>query len=226
MSTTIGQILDNFFSPFSVESLWVMPETDNYTTIVRRWQPVIDAVNQAKANLAANCPLWKTSHKTSASWKPGKTDPPATDPNAYSIWVSSPPGTDPDTCRDAFIVYAGSVAARAAARALGGVIPPLTSIPLPTVQTWELYTCSIGSFGISATVDSIDCAAKTAKMNIWMYNVMSKKSFGRFASHPAFAASGMKNQYMWWNWSESHAWGSGSTAGGGPGGPGHGTVDW
>jgi hypothetical protein len=52
---TIGEILDEFFSPFGKERLWVMPETDNYTKIVRTWQPVIGAVDKAKANLAANC---------------------------------------------------------------------------------------------------------------------------------------------------------------------------
>ena len=35
--TTVGDILDEFFSPFSSETLWVMPEDDNYTEIVRKW---------------------------------------------------------------------------------------------------------------------------------------------------------------------------------------------
>lgn len=204
--TSIGQILDNFFSPFSSETLWGMPENDNYTRIVRRWQPVINAVNQAKANLEANCANWSANHMTDSSWTPGMTDPPVTDPNAHGNWVSSPPGTDPETCRNAFIVYVTTKAS------------PLT----PTVQTFELYTCSIGSFGIYATVDSIDCGAKTAQMNIWMYNAMDQGSFGRYASHPLFALSGMERQYMWWNWTETHSWGSSGapsgSAGGGPSG--------
>jgi hypothetical protein len=189
--TSIGQILDNFFSPFSSETLWIMPENDSYTRIVRTWQPVIDAVNRAKASLEADCAGWQTRHMTTSSWRPGMTDPPETDPNALGIWVSSPPGTDPNTCRDAFIIYV------------------LTKMHpgIPTVQTFGLYTCSIGSFGIYATVDRIDCMAKTARMNIWMYNAMDRDSFGRYASHPLFAASGMERQYMWWNWSEYHRWG-------------------
>lgn len=183
--TTIGQILDEFFSPFSSETLWVMPDSDNYTRIVRTWQPVIDAVNQAKADLEANCTDWSSNHMTDPSWTPGRTDPPVTDPNAHRIWVASPPGTDPTTCRNAFIVYVSSGR---------------------NIQTFELYTCSIGSFGIYATVNSIDCTAGTAEMNIWMYNAMDQGSFGRYASHPLFSLSGMERQYMWWNWTESHSW--------------------
>ncbi len=41
--TTVGEILDEFFSPFSSEKLWIMPESDGYTALVRKWQPVIDA---------------------------------------------------------------------------------------------------------------------------------------------------------------------------------------
>jgi hypothetical protein len=46
--------------------------------------------------------------------------------------------------------------------------------------------------------------------NYWMYNSMSKQSFGRFASHPAFSLSRMATQYMWWNWVESVDWSSGA----------------
>ncbi len=205
--TTVGDVLDSFFSPFSSETLWVMPQSDNYTRIVRRWQPVIDAVNQAKADLAANCTTWSASHRTDPSWTPGMTDPPVTDPHAHAIWVSSPPGTDPDTCRNAFIVYATTKA------------NPM----VPSVQTFELYTCSIGSFGIYATVDSIDCAAQTAEMKIWMYNSMDQGSFGRFAGHPLFALSGMERQYMWWSWTESYSWGPPPAGGAGSGG---GSSSW
>ena len=205
--TTIGEILDEFFSPFSSETLWVMGENDNYTKIVRTWQPVIDAVNQAKADLTANCATWSANHMTDSKWTPGRTDPPVTDPNAHGIWVASPPGTDPKTCRDAFITYVSTKA-----------------VPLvPTVQTFELYTCSIGSFGIYATVDTIDCAAKTATMKVWMYNAMDQGSFGSYASHPAFALSGMERQYMWWNWKENLSWGPAKPGGGGPKG---GSSDW
>jgi len=118
------------------------------------------------------------------------------------MWKKHPTGTHPKTSKEAFIIYATTKA-----------------LPLvPTIQTFELYTCSIGSFGIDPTVDSIDCAAKTAKMNMWMYNTMSKRSFGGYANHPAFKLSGMKKQYMWWNWSESLNWGSSPSKWGGSGG--------
>ena len=74
----------------------------------------------------------------------------------------------------------------------------------------DLYTCSIGSFNVYTTVEAIDCSAKTATMNFWMYNSMSRNSFGKFASHPAFALSGVKTQYMWWNWVETVDWSSGN----------------
>jgi len=211
--TTVGQILDNFFSPFSYERLWVMRESDNYTAIVRRWQPVINAVNQVKAHLEANCTAWSRNHTTDPSWRPGMTDPPVTDPRAHGIWISSPPGTDPGTCRNAFIIYVTSKAA-------GSL--PFSVVPVPEIQTFELYTCSIGSFGIYATVDTIDCTAKSARINIWMYNAMDRESFGRFADHPAFSLSGMERQYMWWNWKENHRWGTAAVQPGTTGGPGGG----
>jgi hypothetical protein len=78
--------------------------------------------------------------------------------------------------------------------------------PVPEIQTWQLQTCSIGSFSLYVTVDAIDCTARTATMKVWMYNPMSKQSFGKFANDPAFAASGMKTQYMWWWWTETYQW--------------------
>jgi hypothetical protein len=99
------------------------------------------------------------------------------------------------------VVYVSSKAA--------GVIPGVGPI-IPEYQTDALYTCAIGSFNIYTTVDAINCSAKTATLNFWMYNNMSKKSFGRFADHAAFKLSGMKSQYMWWNWVESVEWTSGS----------------
>jgi hypothetical protein len=196
--TTVGSILDEFFSPFSSEKLWVMYENDNYTQRVLKWGPVKEAVINIKANVAAQCDVWKTSFVSAASWKPSKTDSPK--PGAYREFVASPPGTDPETCKSAFIVYVSTMAAKLLP---GGAV-------MPTVQTDALYTCAIGSFNIYTTVDTIDCKAKTATMNYWMYNSMSKKSFGRFADHPVFSVSGMKSQYMWWNWVENIEWTSGS----------------
>jgi hypothetical protein len=197
--TTVGAILDEFFSPFSSEKLWVMPENDNYTQRVLKWGPVTQAVGRIKTNLATQCDVWKAGFMTDGSWKPSKTDSPK--PGAHREFVASPPGTDPETCKSAFIVYVTTKAARV----IPGVGPAM-----PAIQTEALYTCSIGSFNIYTTVDAIDCSAKTATMNFWMYNNMSKRSFGRFADHPAFALSGMKSQYMWWNWVESVEWTSGA----------------
>ncbi|EOR94494.1 hypothetical protein ADIARSV_2340 [Arcticibacter svalbardensis MN12-7] len=186
--TAIGSILNEFFSPFSSPTQWDMPESDSYTNLVRAWQPVIDGLNTIKADAAADCATWAASHRTDASWHAGMTKPPVTDPNAYPLWVNSPPGTDPDTCRNAFILYVG------------------TMFPGPAMQTTDLYTCSIGSFGLYVTVDTIDCAAHTATLRVWMYNTMDQASFGAFASHPAFTLSGMEPQYMWWNWDEEITW--------------------
>jgi hypothetical protein len=214
---TIGEILDEFFSPLGRERLWVMPETDNYTKIVRSWKPVIDAVAQAKADLAANCATWSGGRQTTPTWRPGMTDPPITDPNALRVFKKSPSGTDPATCMAAFAVYLEAKAIRLMSR-----LPlPMVPLPLPEGQTFQLYTCSIGSFNIFATADRVDCAAGTATMNVWMFNCMSRDSFGRFARLNAFKVSKMANQYMWWNWKEAHRWGpaaapSGTWSVGGP----------
>jgi hypothetical protein len=192
--TKIGTILDEFFSPFSSEKLWTMGPVDDYTSRVRAWQPVINGVNRIKANLALLPSVWQASFRTDTSWKPSKTDAPK--PGAYRDFSASPPGTDPETCKSAFVVY---VASKAVA---GGI--------LPEIQTDKLYTCSIGSFNIYTTVDVIDVTAKTATLNYWMYNAMSKRSFGHFATLPVFALCGMKTQYMWWNWGENVEWTTGS----------------
>lgn len=197
--TTIGQILDEFFSPFSKEKLWIMPENDNYTKIVRKWQPVINASNRTKRDLKNNSAKWKASLMTKPTWKPGKTDKPKV--NAYRDFVPSPPGTDPATCKEAFVIYVSTKAASS----LGPLIP----VRIPEIQTRKLYICSIGSFNLYTTVDKIDNSAKKAKMNFWMYNCMSKHSFGKFANDPVFSLCKMEKQYMWWNWSESIDWSSG-----------------
>jgi hypothetical protein len=197
--TTVGDILDEFFSPFSSDKLWVMPEGDNYTKIVRKWDPVIQSANRAKLNLSTSCSTWQSLYVSRPSWTPTMTNSPK--PGAYRDFVRSPPGTDPGTCMRAFAIYVGS--------GVGESLNPATSL-LPAVQTDSLYTCSVGSFNIYTTVDAVDCGAKTATMNFWMYNAMSKTSFGQFASNPVFALSGMKTQYMWWNWVETVEWSSGT----------------
>jgi hypothetical protein len=196
---TIGDILDEFFSPFSSQKLWVMPESDEYTQRVRKWNPVIQAVGRIKTNLGSFPNSWSVAYKTDASWKPTMTDAPK--PGADREFVPSPPGTEPETCKSAFIVYVTSKAAKSMIP-VGGL--------LPSVQTDPLYTCSIGSFNIYTTLDSIDLKAQKATMNFWMYNSMSKTSFGKFANHTAFSLSGMKTQFMWWNWVENVEWSTGN----------------
>ncbi len=177
--TGAADVLNSFFSPYFLENLWVMPENDEYTRIVQTWEPVIEAVNQAKENLAPSCYDWQTRHMTDPSWHPRMS--PAADPNAYKIEKSSPLGTNSDACKRAWLIY-----------------------KLTGIQTDELHTASIGSFDIYVTADNIDCQAKTARLNIWMYNAMSEASFGRFAGY--FRRVGMlaqmATQYMWWNWHE------------------------
>lgn len=187
--TTVGDILDEFFSPFSKEKMWVMPENDNYTRIVRGWRPVIGAVGRTKNALMSHCSTWSTSFRSNPAWKPTKTNAPK--PGAFREFVASPPGTEPRVCAEAFVIYVAT--------------KPLLS----AWQTRNLYTCSIGSFNIYTTVDTVDCAAKSATMNFWMYNAMSKTSFGRFAANRVFGLSGMKTQYMWWNWVEDVEWTTG-----------------
>jgi hypothetical protein len=199
---TIGDVLDEFFSPFSQERLWIMPESDEYTKIVLQWQPVIDAVNQIKADAVNHCAFWQTSYKTNPAWQPTKTDVPK--PGAYRKFVGSPPGTDPQTCKDAFVIYVTTKTGKTAL----GIVSPVLGV-LPAVQTRNLFTCSIGSFNIYTTAGQIDCAAKKATLNFWMYNNMSRHSFGRFANDPVFSACGMKSQYMWWNWVDSIEWSKG-----------------
>jgi hypothetical protein len=196
----VGDILNEFFSPRSKTRLWVMPENDNYTRKVRKWQPVVVAVNSARIHLSKNSSIWQASYVSQPSWRPTMSDGPK--PGAYRVFVPSPKGTDPDTCTKAFVIYAGSVVAGVAVEG-----PYYLTGLAPTIQTDDLYFGSIGSFNIYATVDAINCAAKTATMNFWMYNAMSRTSFGQYAK--LFPLSGMNKQYMWWNWVETVEWSSG-----------------
>lgn len=70
-------------------------------------------------------------------------------------------------------------------------------------QTFELFTGSVGSFTVVATVDSITLPCGDIKgeatANIWIYNSMSEKSFGKFAKMLIFRHLPMASQHMWWN---------------------------
>ena len=195
--TKVGSILEEFFSPFSSETLWVMQEADDYTDRVRKWGPVIDAVARIKGNLFTFCPQWATNYVANPDWEPSMTDSPK--PGAHREFVAHPPGTEPEVCKAAFIIFAKSKAA--------GMLPYIGPM-IREEQTDALYTCSIGSFNIYTTGD-VDCANKSATLSFWMYNSMSKGSFGRFAKEPVFKLCGMKSQYMWWHWVENVEWSSG-----------------
>lgn len=175
--TSIGQILDEFFSWFNYNpDLWVMPQNDPYTRIVRNWAPVQGNIAQLKQAVIADLENWKRNHITSPSWVPTMSYSP--DPNnGWNSLVRSPPGTDPETARNNFILYV-----------------------LTGIQTDELHTSAIGSFRIIATADKVEDCRVT--LNIWMYNEMSRRSFGRFANHPLFRYRPMSSQFMWWNWKE------------------------
>jgi hypothetical protein len=199
--TSIGPILDEFFSPWSQERLWVMRSQDAYTELVRRWRPLRVKVNQAKDILAANCYEWQQTHRTTRGWRPSMTDPPRHDPNAWGArrirrrhppriglegWSYHPPGTDPTTCGEQFFLYANT----------GG--------PLFGIESDALHYCAIGSFGIYVTLDEIDCTNRIGTMRIVMYNNMSRRSFGDYARYASL--SGQANQYMWWIWTETASW--------------------
>lgn len=202
--TSIDQIFNVFFSDFPVELLWVMPQYDQYTQIVRNWTPVINFVKKAHLALDKNCAYWKAHHMTNPTWKPKKHK--GVD-NAYPFesgeLVPSPSGTDPITCAKE---YLKSLPRSSPFNiAIQYTLAPLAKMGFfgPRI-TDLLHTCAIGSFRMYATVDRIDCNGKTAIMNFWMYNSMSRKSFGSFGWLTKFFSGAMSTQYMWWNWSEVH----------------------
>jgi len=141
-----------------------------YTEIVRKWQPVIDAVKKAKADYRQNTAAWRANHTTTASWEPSESY--STDPRAWNEFVQSPPGTDPFTAGFNFMIW-----------------------QYDHIQNTALYTSAIGSFDIYVTLNN------DSTMKVWMFNLMSRKSFGAFAD--SFPAATMANQWMWWDWTES-----------------------
>lgn len=188
--TTIGDILDAYFSVSSTEKIWLMDESDPYTGIVRSWKPVQEAIEKAKNDLQIDCAYWAKHHKTDLTWKPGMTDPPVTDPNAADYWVNSPPETDPTTAKKAYKEWKRT-----------------------GVQSTTLRTSAIGSFGIYVTVSDVDCCKRTATMHVWMYNAMDSKSFSLLPWMYFRVVHGSKQarQYMWWNWSEKLTWTPGAS---------------
>ncbi len=189
--TSAVEILQEFFSPSSREKVWVMPEADNYTKIVREWSPVQASeygtiIDFARSNvkIPPTNPMWRpnlsNSRETDISRRYGHEDR-----------VPSPVGTDPPTCQRELAHYF-------ATRALSGI----TGSAAP--QRVELQRAVIGSFRIYTTVDKINHKEKLGTFNFWMFNSMSKKSLDAYT--PDGNRFGMKTQYMWWNWVATFDW--------------------
>ena len=188
---TVGDVLQSFWdSP--KPKLWIFKEDDTYTQHVRNWVHVKKLVSMAQDNLSYNCRFWESNRRTDSKWKPSMTTPPnGMPPNSWSKWKSRPSGTSPLDASRAYAQYLTQ-----------GMY--IWNDYDATPET--LWTSAIGSFGIWVTVDKIDCACKSAKMNIWMYNKMSKKSFGSFGIWlPKFMYK-QEDQFMWWNWKVDYRW--------------------
>jgi RHS repeat-associated protein len=206
--TTVSEVLESFFSSSTEEKQWTMPEDDEYTKKMKEWTAVKEALDELKKKMQNDCETWAKNKKTDPSWQPGKTTPPAGEPNnSEGVWKDSPAGTDPNTASKAWDTYKKT-----------GQIPP------------ELWYAAVGSFGVYVTVDEIDCCNKKAKLNVWVYNKMSQKSFGlpNVIGYKLLTpgAQGMANQYMWWNWKEDYSWTNVSTPTGGGGTPSGGGGGW
>ena len=177
--TTIGVILSSFFATTDMgERLWIIPERDSYTGIVRRWRPVIDHIERVKREAVSRSLEWQLDHRTDAAFQPGFGYVQPSN-SGWDELEASPPGTEPAVCRDNFIVYL-----------------------LTGYATEELHTSAIGSFRIAATADEVNLERGHMVLNIWMYNEMSSRSFGRFAHEWPFEGLPMRSQFMWWNWKE------------------------
>jgi hypothetical protein len=178
--TTISAILTAFFAPIDLgERLWLMPETDSYTKIVRSWGPVVEHLDKLKREAVSRPLEWDTDHKSTSRWVPptfGYVRPPNC---GWDELIRKPPGTDSDTASRNLIAYM-----------------------LTGYATQELHTSSIGSFRIMATADEVDVATRKIILDVWMYNEMSARSFGKFAHRWPFEGRPMRSQFMWWNWKE------------------------
>lgn len=190
--TTMGQILDSFFAttPDVRRHVWVMCDTDAYTGIVQRWLPVGDKVWETKQHIAQHPGEWRSQHMTTAGWRPlppGPLGSEARDPRSYHLWCDSPSGTDSSTCLRNYLLYRGT---------------------WRWVETEALHQAAIGSFGLNTTVDSIDLTGRTARMNIWMYNLMNRESLGPYTRNAQDLGCLLEPQYMWWNWHDTVSWNS------------------
>jgi RHS repeat-associated protein len=188
--TQVGTILSAFMSYFDFgPTLWVMPEDDSYTKIVREWIAVREGMNALKADLAANVARWSTDHTTTSGWAPtigievpGGRAAVFPDPRSVNKFIpgSRRIGTEPDQVEPEFKIWF-----------------------FTGIQTDALHTGAIGSFNLYATVDRADSCGAT--LDVWMYNEMGKTSFGGFANHWFFRRRPMRSQFMWWHWKQEVA---------------------
>jgi RHS repeat-associated protein len=177
--THVGDILSEFFAIASKERVWIMGPNDHYTQIVQKWKPLMQIIEAAKTDLRKDPGQWKTTHETTSWWIPSGSSI-NHDPKAWPGLVLSPPGTDPGTAAGLYINWKNS-----------------------GYQPEKLYTAAIGSFEVYVTVDKINTGMNSATLKIWMYNQMSRESFGLGSLFPG---SGMANQWMWWDWTEDYSW--------------------
>jgi len=185
--TTPVDVLDAFFGNSS-EGLWIMEQNNDYTKRMQQWGAVQQALDKAKADLSANCSTWESNHKTSPNWEPTLTSSFSPDKASYRVPVPSPAGTGPGDAIKDYLIY-------------------------KTTRHIDdnLWYSTVGSFTLCVTVDKVDCCAKKAKLKIWIYNPMTKQSFG--VGNNLYPFGDKENQYMWWNWTEDYNFGS---TGGGP----------
>ena len=173
----VSEVLGRFFNPLNFfPVLWIMPQDDPYTIVVRRWSVVQQQEDIIKRLISNDPETWKNNHITSKTWRPKKES--RFDPRVrYNKLVKNPPGTDPATAEMEYKRYL-----------------------IWGYESDKLAWAAIGSFSIAATVDYVNIKECRARANVWMYNEMSKKSFGRFAERWYFRWLPMATQYMWWNW--------------------------
>jgi RHS repeat-associated protein len=173
----VSEVLGSFFNPLNFfPVLWIMPQDDPYTIVVRRWSVVQQQEDTIKRLISNDPEAWKNNHITSKTWRP-KMEYRFDSRVGYNELVKSPPGTDPATAEMEYKRYL-----------------------IWGYESDKLAWAAIGSFRIAATVDYVNIKECRARANVWMYNEMSKKSFGRFAKRWYFRWLPMATQYMWWNW--------------------------
>jgi hypothetical protein len=173
----VSEVLGSFFNPLNFfPVLWIMPQDDPYTIVVRRWSVVQQQEDTIKRLISNDPETWKNNHITSKTWRP-KMEYRFDSRVGYNELVKSPPGTDPATAEMEYKRYL-----------------------IWGYESDKLAWAAIGSFRIAATVDYVNIKECRARANVWMYNEMSKKSFGRFAKRWYFRWLPMATQYMWWNW--------------------------